>query len=136
MLPLETIVLIETFETIPVFGGEVLRQKMLEAQKSNAESKAAKILTYLNKLDPLSLARDVQKSFNTVRSSVSCQVSLMANSGLQAFGSPDKLGNNCGSDQVEDVTPKKSSSAQRLQTSMAPTSFNPAINAMSESISL
>ena len=72
MLPLETIVLIETFETIPVFGGEALIQKMLEAQKGNAESKAAKIFTYLNKLYPLSLARDVQNGFNTVRSSVSC----------------------------------------------------------------
>ena len=40
--PLETIVLIKEFETIPVFGGEALREKMLEDQKVEAESKAAK----------------------------------------------------------------------------------------------
>ena len=61
---------------------------MLEAQKD----RATQIFSFFKKLDPLSLAQDVQHGFNTVKSTVFCQVSLMANSGLQAFGSSEKLG--------------------------------------------
>ena len=56
MHPLETIIQVKEFETIPVFGGVALRQKMLEDQKNEAEGNAVKFFEYLKELDPLSLA--------------------------------------------------------------------------------
>ena len=69
LTPFETIAHLETFDPIPVFGGQEHRQRMLEQQRGTDEK-----LNQGFNLEAMGLARDIQRGFTTVSKTVGCSI--------------------------------------------------------------
>lgn len=112
LTPFESIAHIETFDPIPVFGGQELRQKMLNQQNKVVESVAVEEDNRVS-----SAARDIHRGFKTVTKTVGCSINALASSGLSAaFGNAasGKLGYGrfCGdNDEVVQSQSQQSASS-------------------------
>ena len=69
--PLETIAFIETFDEVPIFGGEELRAKMLE--------QAGKTKQAIFSLDTMELTNSIQQGMAKVSKTVSTHVNTLTN---------------------------------------------------------
>lgn len=80
----ETIAHIETYEPIPIFGGEELRAKMLAAQGQVAKLNTQNHFLGNIKSNSIGIAKNVQRGINTVTRTIGQGISAMTDSSLSA----------------------------------------------------
>ena len=80
--PLETVAHLETFDRIPVFGGQELRSKMLQEAKGPNQEKGNIFKNLAS--NSLGLAKDISRGFNSISQTLGSTISAFGASGLDA----------------------------------------------------
>ena len=87
LTPFESVAHLETFDTIPVFGGQELRSKMLQKAQNSLQEKGSIFENIAS--NSFGLAKNISRGFNTVSQTVGQSISHFAGAGLATAISSD-----------------------------------------------